>query len=109
MINSLGCLIIKLFRVIAAVRKGHGDDGKVREDETVFKEASTISKYKTSDIKSDMAVYSQYYLRLIQKQDSTMFAEATVAPTKPHDTRHPTHPDTGYAWHAHTKTHKMTA
>lgn len=39
-----------------------------------------------------MAVYSQYYLRLIQKQDSTVFAEATVAPTKPHDTRHPTHP-----------------
>jgi hypothetical protein len=33
-----------------------------------------------------MAVYSHDYRHLIQKQDSTVFAEATVASTKPRDT-----------------------
>lgn len=60
--------------------------GTLEETKQISKRQVPFSKYKTGNIKSDMAVYSHDYLHLIQKQDSTVFAEATVAPTKPHDT-----------------------
>lgn len=60
--------------------------GTLEETKQISKRQVPFSKYKIDNIKNDMAVYSHDYLYLIQKQDSTLFAEATMAPPKPHDT-----------------------
>lgn len=60
--------------------------GTLEETKQISKRQVPFSKYKTGNIKRNTSVYPHNWLHLIQKQDSTMFAEVTVAPTKPHDT-----------------------
>lgn len=71
-------LLLQLGKVVETV-------GTLEKTKQISKRQVPFSEYKTGNIKSGVAVYSHDYLHLIQKQDGTVFADANVAPTEPHD------------------------